>query len=269
LTQDKCAAAMVQCRLFRNPFRRAPRPRHMMPFSTQPAPRIDTYLPAAGQRNGTALVILPGGSYRMLAEHEGQAYAEHFAAQGFTCFVVHYRLGSAGHRHPAMLEDALFAIASIRTRAAEWGVAPQRIGVMGSSAGGHLAAHAMVSHGQYAHAVSLRPDFGVLCYPVITMSGAHAHAESRERLLGEAPSDAALAEASCDRHVTPQTPPCFIWHTVADASVPVENSLLFAAALRRHAVPFELHLYEQGAHGLGLETELPWASDCLRWLRGR
>jgi acetyl esterase/lipase len=241
----------------------------MMSFSTQPAPQIDTHLPAPGQRNGMALVILPGGSYRMLAEHEGQGYAEHFAAQGFTCFVVHYRLGSEGHRHPAMLEDALFAIASIRARAAEWGVDPQRIGVMGSSAGGHLAAHVLVGHGGYSQAVSLRPDFGVLCYPVITMSGAPAHAESRERLLGIAPSEAALREVSCELHVTPQTPPCFIWHTVADASVPVENSMLFASALRRHGVPFELHLYEQGAHGLGLDTELPWASDCWRWLRGR
>ena len=267
--QDKRAAAMVQCLLFRDPPRSLHCRRHMMPFSTQPAPRIDTYLPAPGQRNGKALVILPGGGYRMRAEHEGQGYAEHFAALGFSCFVVHYRLGSEGHRHPAMLEDALFAIASVRARSAELGLDPQRIGVMGSSAGGHLAAHALVGHGRYASAVSLRPDFGVLCYPVITMSGAHAHAESRALLLGAAPGDAALADASCERHVTAQTPPCFIWHTVADASVPVENSLLFAAALRRHGVPFELHLYEHGAHGLGLETELPWASDCLRWLRGR
>ena len=241
----------------------------MMPFSTQPAPRIDTYLPAPGQHNGMALVILPGGSYRMLADHEGQGYAEHFTAHGFTCFVVHYRLGSAGYRHPAMLEDALFAVASVRARAAELGLDPRRIGVMGSSAGGHLAAYVLVGHGGYADAVSLRPDFGVLCYPVITMSGSHAHAESRECLLGETPSDAALAEVSCELHVTAQTPSCFIWHTVADAAVPVENSLLFAAALRHHGVPFELHLYEQGAHGLGLETELPWASDCLRWLRTR
>jgi acetyl esterase/lipase len=241
----------------------------MKTFTTRPAPPIDTYLPAPGQGSGMALLILPGGSYRMLAEHEGRGYAEHFSARGIACFVVHYRLGAQGHSHPAMLEDALFAIASVRTRAAELALDPQRIGVMGSSAGGHLAAHALVAHAGYRAAVSLRPDFGVLCYPVVTMRGPHAHAESREQLLGAAATDAALAAASCELHVTAQTPPCFIWHTVADESVPVENSLLFAAALRRHAVPFELHLYERGAHGLGLETELPWARDCLRWLQQR
>jgi acetyl esterase/lipase len=215
------------------------------------------------------LVIFPGGSYGMLAEHEGRGYAEHFRAHGIACFVVHYRLGTAGHRHPAMLEDALFAIGSVRARAAELGLDPQRIGVMGSSAGGHLAAHALVAHEQHASAVSLRPDFGVLCYPVVTMQGPFAHAESRTNLLGDAPPAALLDALSCDRQVTAQTPPCFIWHTVADASVPVEHSLLFAAALRRHAVPFELHLYEEGAHGLGLETELPWGRDCLGWLQRR
>ena len=241
----------------------------MTRFTTRPAPRIDSYLPATGQGTGMALLIFPGGSYRMLSEHEGQGYAEYFRAQGIACFVVNYRVGADGHRHPAMLEDALFAIAHVRSHASEWGLDAGRIGVMGSSAGGHLAALALVGHGRCEAPVSLRPDFGVLCYPVVTMTGPHAHAESRERLLGEAPSEALLAEASCELHVTSATPPCFLWHTVADASVPVENSLLFAAALRRHGVPFELHLYEQGAHGLGLNTELPWANDCLRWLNAR
>ena len=237
-----------------------------MSFHTNPAPRIDHYAPPTGTATGQALVILPGGSYRTLADHEGQGYAEHFSARGIACFVVHYRLGAQGHRHPAMLEDALFAVAQVRTRAAEWGVDPQRIGLMGSSAGGHLAAHTLVATADDA---ARRPDFGVLCYPVITMRGPHAHAESRANLLGDAPTDAALAEASCELHVTAQTPPCFIWHTVEDAAVPVENSLLFAQALRRHAVPFELHLYERGAHGLGLDTELAWAADCQRWLQAR
>ena len=241
----------------------------MTAFTPQPAPRIDSYLPAPGAGTGMALLIFPGGSYRMLSEHEGRGYAEHFRARGIACFVVNYRVGADGHRDPAMLEDALFAIAHVRSRAAELALDAGRIGVMGSSAGGHLAAQTLVGHGRYAADVSLRPDFGVLCYPVITMSGPHAHAESRERLLGEAPSDALRDEASCEQHVTGATPPCFIWHTVADASVPVENSLLFAAALRRHGVPFELHLYEQGVHGLGLNTELPWANDCLRWLTAR
>ena len=240
----------------------------MPSFATRPAPQIDTYKPAAEQHNGAALLIFPGGSYRMLAEHEGRGYAEFFASQGFTCFVVHYRLGAQGHRHPAMLEDALWAIGSVRSRAAEFGLDPQRIGVMGSSAGGHLAAHALVAHGDYASPISLRPDFGVLCYPVVTMLGEHAHAESRGNLLGEAPTDALLAEVSCERRVNADTPPCFLWHTVEDASVPVEHSLLFATALRRHAVPFELHVYEKGPHGMGLETDLPWGRECVRWLSG-
>ena len=240
-----------------------------MSFTTNPAPRIDEFLPAADRRNGMALVILPGGSYRMLSDHEGQGYAEYFCEQGIACFVVHYRLGEHGHRHPAMLEDALSAIATVRGRAAELGLDAGRIGVIGSSAGGHLAAHALVAHAQHAADVSTRPDFGVLCYPVITMAGPHAHAESRANLLGDAPSDAAIDAASCDRHVRADTPPCFIWHTVEDESVPVENSLLFAGALRRHGVPFEMHLYEKGAHGLGLQTDLPWGRDCARWLAER
>lgn len=235
----------------------------MPTYTTAPAPHIARYLPDLAARTGMSLVILPGGSYGMLAEHEGRGYAEHFVEAGIACFVVHYRLGSEGHRHPAMLEDALFAIAAVRAEAAELGLDPARIGVMGSSAGGHLAAHALVAKAD----ASQRPDFGVLCYPVITMSGPHAHAESRDHLLGPAPDETLLALTSCELHVDGHTPPCFLWHTVEDASVPVEHSLMFAQALRRHGVPFELHLYERGAHGLGLLTELPWADDCQRWLR--
>ncbi|MBT4497591.1 MAG: alpha/beta hydrolase [Gemmatimonadetes bacterium] len=234
---------------------------------TNPAPPIDCYLPEPDQRNGIGLIIFPGGGYGHLAEHEGKGYAEHFAAAGITCFVVSYRLGTDGHRHPAMLEDGLAAIAEIRSRADEFGIAPSRIGIMGSSAGGHLTAHLLVAYDQRESSISLRPDFGILCYPVITTTSPHAHAGSRANLLGEDPSPELIEEVSCELHVTPQTPPCFLWHTGEDLGVPAENSMLFAASLRKQSVPFELHIYHKGGHGLGLGADFPWAIDCLRWIK--
>lgn len=233
---------------------------------TEPAPRIDCYTPDPAARNGCGLIILPGGGYGALAEHEGRGYADHFVTAGITCFVVTYRLGSAGFRHPAMLEDALAAVCTVRQQAARWGVDPARIGVIGSSAGGHLAALSLVAYERYHASVSLRPDFGVLCYPVIAMSGPHHHVGSRANLLGPEPDDSLVRAVECAAHVSKQTPPCFLWHTVEDASVDVENSLMFAAALRTHGVPFELHVYEKGRHGLGLNAEFAWATDALRWI---
>jgi len=113
----------------------------------------------------------------------------------------------------------------------------------------------------------LRPDFGILCYPVIAMEGEYCHEGSRKNLLGDNPPSALIDEVALLRQVTPQTPPCFLWHTAADAGVSVENSIMFASALRKHGVPFELHVYQNGPHGLGLNTDLPWASECLRWLK--
>lgn len=235
--------------------------------TTNPAPSIECYLPPATQRNGIGLIILPGGGYRMLAEHEGKGYADYFAQAGISCFVVTYRLGADGHRHPAMLEDALAAIQAVRSRAAEWGVDPSKVGIMGSSAGGHLTAHALVGNKRYAPDGTLRPDFGILCYPVIRMRGEYMHEGCRTNLLGEDPSEALINEVAVDELVSADTPPCFLWHTIEDAAVPVENSLIFASQLRKHGVPFELHIYPKGRHGLGLNTELAWGEACLRWLR--
>lgn len=240
---------------------------HLENARTAPAPAITCYPAAPASRCGIGLVIFPGGGYGGLADHEGQGYAEHFAAEGIACFVVTYRLGPAGHRHPAMLEDALAAVTTVRARAAELGVDPRKIGVMGSSAGGHLAAHAVVAGGAHPGAISARPDFGVLCYPVIRMQGPHCHQGSRLNLLGPDPAASLLEEVSPDERVSPQTPPCFLWHTGEDQSVPAENSMLFAAALRRCGVPFELHVYQRGQHGLGLATDFAWAADCRRWVR--
>jgi acetyl esterase/lipase len=236
---------------------------------TKPSVRMECFLPPDAATGRTALVIFPGGGYGGHAPHEGRGYAEWFAARGVACFVAEYRLGSAGHRHPAMVEDALAAIATVRRRAAEFGVNPRRIGVMGSSAGGHLAAHALVGWGGYAgDAAAARPDFGVLCYPVIAMRGRHHHGGSRLNLIGRRPSRELIDAVSVERLVTAGTPPCFLWHTGEDSGVPVENSLLFAAALRRHGVPFELHVYEKGSHGLGLGAPFPWAEDVMRWVQG-
>ena len=211
-------------------------------------------------------IIFPGGGYGHLAEHEGRDYAEFLAQHGIAGFVVEYRLGTDGFRHPAMIEDALSAVSEVRLRAEEYRLDRNRIGGMGSSAGGHLAAHALVAFDEYESSVPLRPDFGILCYPVILSTGEFAHEGSMRNLLGDSTSKSLLDEMSLQTRVSPATPPCFIWHTVEDSGVPVENSMSFATALRRNGIPFELHLYEQGAHGLGLRTNFGWERDLLRWL---
>jgi acetyl esterase/lipase len=233
--------------------------------TTNPQPRIEVY-PARGATTGIGLVVFPGGGYCALAPHEGSAFAEWFQQQGITCFLTEYRLGTQGHRHPAMLEDAAAAISTVRARAGEFGVAPDKIGAIGSSAGGHLLATLMTLGPRYFPTVACRPDFVAMCYPVTTM-GEFGHEVCRNALLGDAPVPALCAELSCELHVHAGMPPCFIWHTWDDQAVPVENSLQFAVALRRVGVPVELHVYRSGAHGLGLKTEYPWAQACVQWLR--
>lgn len=235
--------------------------------STSPSPKISCW-PAEGEPSGVGLVIFPGGGYGHLAEHEGAGYAEFFSGAGIACFVVEYRLGKHGHRHPAMLEDALAAVSTVRERAKDFGVDPDKIGVIGSSAGGHLAAHSLVGWRPYVkNGDSPRPDFGVLCYPVILSTGAHAHQGSMTNLLGENPDPDPLKAVSCDKRVDAETPPCFLWHTVEDPVVPVENSFSFALALRKHGVPFEMHVYPKGRHGLGLGATFDWGGECLRWIQ--
>lgn len=201
-----------------------------------------------------------------MAAHEGEGYAQFLCSAGIACFVVKYRLGSEGHRHPEMLEDALAAISVVRSRSAEFAVDPSKLGVMGSSAGGHLAAHTLVAWQRYESKIPLRPSFGVLCYPVIASCGPHAHEGSIRNLAGEHPAPELLDELSCHKHVSAETPPCFLWHTGEDATVPLENSIMFATALRKHSIPFELHIYHKGRHGLGLGTPFDWSNECLRWI---
>jgi acetyl esterase/lipase len=238
-------------------------------------PTLTGYFADAKIASGAAMVICPGGSYGHLADHEGKDYGLWLSEHGVHGFVLKYRLGTHGYRHPRMLQDAARAVRLVRSRSAEWGIDPHRVGIMGSSAGGHLAA-TLLTHfdgGEPGAAdpverESCRPDLGVLCYPVISMEG-KTHADSRKNLLGDNPSPELVNSLSNERHVTPQTPPCFIWHTYEDAGVPVENSLLFAEALRAAGVPFDLHIYQHGKHGMGLAGGHPWTQDCLYWLKSQ
>lgn len=238
-------------------------------------PTLTPYLADSAAASGAAMVILPGGGYGGLAPHEGKGYAEWLVTNGISCFVVKYRLGAHGYRHPRMLEDAARAVRLVRSRAAQWAIDPKRVGIMGSSAGGHLAStlltHFASGQPDAADAVerqSSRPDLGILCYPVITM-GTNTHAGSKNNLLGKDPDPELVKLLSNELQVTKDTPPCFIWHTWEDNAVKVENSLEFAAALRKAGVPFDLHIYAKGAHGLGLGENHPWAQDCIFWLKGQ
>ena len=242
-------------------------------------PTLTPYLPIPqGGPTGAAMVICPGGGYGMLAPHEGNDYALWLNQRGVTCFVLKYRLGSSGYRHPVMLNDAARAMRWVRAHAGDYQIDPHRIGIMGSSAGGHLAStlltHFDAGDTNATDAIerqSSRPDIGILCYAVISM-GEFAHHGSKENLLGKNPSPELVRLLSNELQVTTNTPPCFIWSTEEDQTVPVENSLLFAEALRKNHVPFDLHIYQKGGHGMGLADKPPfahphpWANDCLYWL---
>jgi acetyl esterase/lipase len=198
---------------------------------------------------------------------------------GVTAFVLKYRLGSGGYRHPVMLNDAARAIRYVRSKAGEWKLDPKRIGIMGSSAGGHLASTVLThfdagdpSAADPIDRAGSRPDLGILCYPVITM-GEKTHAGSKRNLLGDNPSPELVRLLSNELQVTKETPPTFLFHTVEDTAVVVQNSLDFAAALARNGVPFSLHVYPKGPHGIGLGTRgwdpaarHPWVAECARWL---
>jgi acetyl esterase/lipase len=241
-------------------------------------PTLTPYLPDPSVATGAAIVICPGGGYAALARHEGEDYALWLNQHGIAGFVLRYRLASDGYRHPCMLQDAARAVRLVRARASDWSVDPRRIGIMGSSAGGHLAS-TLLTHfdsGQPdatdpIERESSRPDLGILCYPVITMT-VHTHGGSRRNLLGPDPSPELVLLLSSEKQVSAETPPCFIWHTWEDSAVKVENALEFAAALQRHGVPFDLHIFQQGRHGLGLNDQPPfsnphpWAGNCLFWL---
>jgi acetyl esterase/lipase len=242
-------------------------------------PTLAIYQPPADKATGAAVVVCPGGGYRNLADHEGHAIAVWLNSIGVTGIVLKYRLGPR-YQHPAMMNDVLRAIRTARAKAAEWKIDPARIAVMGFSAGGHLASTAAThfddGNPQSSDPIerfSSRPDLAILCYPVITLDGPATHRGSRQNLLGENPPADLVDLMSNEKQVTSRTPPTFFFHTQDDSAVPVENSLLFAAALRREQVPYELHVYEKGRHGVGLAQDKPalatWPTLLENWLRAR
>jgi len=243
-------------------------------------PTLTPWLADPEKATGAAIVICPGGGYGGLANHEGDDYARWFNEMGIAGFVLRYRLGPSGYRHPAMLQDAARAVRTVRARAGEWKLDPTHVGIIGSSAGGHLAS-TLLTHfdggkpdaADIVERQSSRPDLGILCYAVITM-GEFTHKGSRYNLLGPNPSPELIRDLSNELQVTKNTPPCFIWHTFEDKAVPVENSLQFAEALRKAGGRFDLHIYEKGDHGLGLGSARwdpahrhPWTADCAFWLK--
>lgn len=242
-------------------------------------PSFQYYPAPADKATGAALVVCPGGGYGSLARHEGHDVAVWLNSIGVTAIVLKYRLGPR-YNHPAMWWDVQRAIRTVRARANEWQLDPQRIGVLGFSAGGHLsstaATHFDDGHPQASdpiERVSSRPDVAILYYPVITLTAPFAHAGSRRNLLGENPAAELIELLSNEKQVTAKTPPTFLFHTVDDAGVPVENSTLFAEALRKNKVPYEMHLFEHGRHGVGLAKDDPalsvWPKLLENWLRAR
>ena len=243
-------------------------------------PSIMPFPAAEGRATGTAVVVCPGGGYGALSmDKEGTQIARWLNSLGVTAFVLKYRLGPRYH-HPVELGDAQRAIRTVRYRAQEYGVRPDRIGIMGFSAGGHLASTA----GTHFDAgdrgasdpidrVSSRPDFLVLVYPVISLNTPYVHKGSLRNLLGENPDPKLVESLSNETQVTRETPPTFLFHTSTDTSVPPENSVLFYMALRKAGVPAEMHIYEQGPHGVGLaqtdEALSSWPERLAVWLRVR
>jgi len=245
----------------------------------QDRPFMEIFFADPEKATGSAMLILPGGAYTFLSEKSGAQYGRWLAAEGITGCVVHFRLGSNGYRYQAILADALRALALVRAHADDWSIDPHRVGVIGTSAGGHLASLLLTRAGIDSlidcpsNELDLQgnlPALGVLCYAVISLQDPIAHRETRHNLLAEQDRNPVFQQLlSAHLHVRTTVPPCFIWHTIEDEEVPVEHSRLFAEALHAHHRSYELHLYEKGAHALGLARNegLCWSNDCIRWLR--
>jgi acetyl esterase/lipase len=230
--------------------------------------------------NTPAVIVCPGGAYAMLASnHEGRQVANYLNSLGIAAFVLRYRLGPRYH-HPVQLGDAQRAIRTLRARANEWRIDPARIGIMGFSAGGHLAMTASTRFDRGSEkapdaieGASSRPDFAILGYPVISLTESWTHRGSRTNLLGDNPDPALTKSLSGENAVSKDTPPTFIFHTNADTVVPAENSVYYYVALRKAGVPAEMHIFEQGPHGVGLANNDPaltaWSTLLANWLRAR
>jgi acetyl esterase/lipase len=239
-------------------------------------PTIDVYLPAANPTHSAVLVIHGGGYHDVEADREGAAPAQWLAQRGVAAFVLHYRV--APYRYPAPIADAERAMRLLRSRADEFGFAPDHLGAWGFSAGGHIASvlATLFDNGVPASAdaiehMSDRPDFVILAYPVISMKSGIAHEDSLHNLLGPSPDPALAALLSTEDHVTPMSPPAFVFTTNDDEVVPSKNSMLYVAACQSAGVPVEFHMFEHGSHGVDLAEQLPalhlWTLLLESWLQ--
>ncbi len=246
------------------------------------APYMDYYPSKNPSRSKTAVLICPGGGYQNLAwDKEGVKPAVLFNENGMDAFVLRYRLNNfrqEGHRYPDQYNDVTTAIRIIRSRAAEWGIDPDKTGVMGFSAGGHLASTAatILQKGDPnatdpLKRIDTRPSFAILLYPVITMDTSFAHRGSRNNLLGTNPDESMVAALSTEKRVTDQTPPVFLVHADDDKAVVPQNSIAFYEALKKHKVKASLFIYDHGGHGFGMAPQDPvlnqWPMQCVQWLQ--
>ena len=240
-------------------------------------PTLSIYLPKKEESTGTAIIIFPGGGYWINAmSHEGRNVAEKLRAEGIVAFVVKYRIPDSttmSNKETGPLQDAQQAIFMVRSHAKEWGINPKKIGVLGFSAGGHLAStlsthyrEKLVKAGKY----NLRPDFSVLIYPVISFTDSFGHVGSRDQLIGKHPSREKILEYSNELRVDAETPPAFLAHAKDDATVSYKNSQMYADALKKYDIPVELLLLEKGGHGFGMydkQSTIQWPDELLKWLR--
>jgi acetyl esterase/lipase len=243
-------------------------------------PNMRVFLPHADKATGAAVVICPGGGYGHLADtYEGVDVARWFNSIGVAGVVLKYRLAPR-YRHPAPLQDVQRALRLVRHHAKEWGIDPGRVGILGFSAGGHLAATASTHFDDgdpkaddSVERSSSRPNFSILVYAVITLTDPSTHGGSRNNLLGKSPDPKLIEELSNEKRVTERTPPAFLVHTSEDTAVPPENSVLYYLACRKARVPVEMHIFEKGRHGLGMGKRgtpfSQWPELCEAWLRNR
>lgn len=241
-------------------------------------PIVMVRLPASQKPTG-ALIICPGGGYGGLAmDHEGHQIAAWANEMGLAAIICDYRHRGKGYGHPAPMLDAQRAVRMTRHHASEWNIDPKRVGIIGFSAGGHLVStvltHFDAGDAQSADPIaqqSSRPDYGILCYPVIMFGRPEVHKGSERNLLGDNPDKDLLESLANDKQVTSSTPPTFIMHTMEDKAVPVQNAMAFYNAMIANNVPGELHIYQNGPHGIGLAKKLPgasaWPEACHQWLK--
>jgi len=248
-------------------------------FEKVTSPALFPYLPPRESATGTAVLICPGGGYSALAfNHEGHAVAQWLNDNGIAGIILKYRLPSdliMKDKSVGPLQDAQEAIRIIRRNAAKWNIDPDKIGVLGFSAGGHLASTLSTHYAEKVYepkdTVSAMPDFSILIYPVITMDSSFTHAGSRRNLIGAKPSAEAIKRFSNELQVNEKTPPAFMVHSADDKAVPIKNSIAYYEQLVRYGIPSELHIFQKGGHGYGLaggkDTQSSWPELCIKWLK--